>query len=114
MIGVFQPETGFKWQRELVRRKWTHPRPAGGGRQRTTKELERLVVRQARENRDWGKGKIEGQLAQLGFELSDETLGIIPRQHGLPLAPKRGGSPSWRHRMTHSKDQRRACDFFHR
>ena len=49
-IRIFRPETVFKWHRELVRRKWTHNRQGRGGRSRTDKELERLVVRLAKEN----------------------------------------------------------------
>jgi hypothetical protein len=63
VIRLFQPETVFKWHRELVRRKWTHQHRQRGGRPRAAKELERLIVRLARENRDWGNGRIEGEPA---------------------------------------------------
>ena len=53
VIRIFQPETVFKWHRALVRRKWTYPRKNRGGRPRTEKELEQLIVRLARENSDW-------------------------------------------------------------
>jgi hypothetical protein len=35
VIRLVQPETVFKWHRELVRRKWTHQRKQAGGRPRT-------------------------------------------------------------------------------
>jgi putative transposase len=41
-----------------------------------------------------------------------ETIATILRRHGIPPAPDRGGSPSWRHLMTHYKEQILACDFF--
>ena len=44
VLRIFQPETVFRWHRELVRRKWTHNQRGRGGRPRTDKELERLVV----------------------------------------------------------------------
>ena len=112
VLRIFQPETVFKWHRELVRRKWTRRAHNPRGRPRTNQEIERLVVRLARENRGWGNLKIAGELAKLGIELSDETVADILRRHGIPRAPERGGSPSWRHLMSHYRDQILACDFF--
>jgi transposase InsO family protein len=74
--------------------------------------LERLVVRLARENSDWGNGRIEGECRRLGHDISDETVGNILTRHGIPPTPERGSSPGWRHLMTHYKDQILACDFF--
>ena len=48
VMRIFQPETFFKWHRELVRRKWTYRRKQQGGRPRKSEELERLVVRLGR------------------------------------------------------------------
>jgi putative transposase len=67
VIRIFQPETVFKWHRALVRRTWTYHRKNRGGRPRTDKELERLVVRLARENSDWGNGRIAGECRKLGM-----------------------------------------------
>ncbi len=61
---------------------------------------------------DWGYDRIEGELAKLGYTISDETIANILRRHNIPPAPDRGRSPSWRHLMTHYKDQILACDFF--
>jgi len=71
------------------------------------------VVRLAREN-DWGFERIEGELLKLGYTLSHESVGNILRRHDIPPAPERDSLPSWRHLMTHYKDQLLACDFFHR
>jgi hypothetical protein len=84
---------------------------AGGGRPRTVREIEQLVLRLAREN-DWGNGKIEGELLKLGYAISDETVATILKRHAIPPAPERLPSLSWRHLMTHYKDQILACDFF--
>jgi hypothetical protein len=43
------------------------------------RELKELVVRMARENRDWGYDRIVGALGNLGHQLSDETVGNILR-----------------------------------
>jgi putative transposase len=112
VLRIFQPETVFKWHRELVRRKWTQQAHDQPGRPRTNADIERLIVRLARENRDWGNLRIAGELAKLGIALSDETVADILRRHGIPRAPERGGSPSWRHLMSDYRDQLLACDFF--
>jgi len=39
IIRLFQPETVFKWHRELVRHKWSYRHNARGGRPRTTQEI---------------------------------------------------------------------------
>ena len=36
----------------------------------------------------------------------------ILRRYGIPPVPERDTSPSWRHLMTHYRDQLLACDFF--
>jgi putative transposase len=81
------------------------------GRPRTDREIERLVVRLAREN-GWGNERIAGELLKLGYDISDETVANILRRHGIPPVPERNISPSWRHLMAHYKDQLLACDFF--
>jgi putative transposase len=71
-----------------------------------------LVTKLARENSDWGNGRIEGECGKLGYDINDETVGNILKRHGIPPAPERGRSPGWRHLMAHYKDQVLACDFF--
>jgi putative transposase len=110
VIRMVKPATLFGWHRELVRRKWTY-RHRKAGRPRTDKEIEQLVLRLAREN-DWGYERIEGELLKLGYTISHETVGNILQRYGIPPAPEREPSPSWRHLMTHYKDQLLACDFF--
>lgn len=110
VIRIVKPATLFGWHRHLVRLKWTY-RNCNPGRPRTDKEIEQLVLRLAREN-DWGYERIEGELLKLGYTISHETVGNILARHGIPPAPERDTSPSWRHLMTHYKDQLLACDFF--
>ncbi len=76
-LRLFQLETVLKWHRELVRRKWTYRRIKVGGRPRTRQAIEVLVVRFARENADWGYGKIAGELGKLGYVLSEPTVANI-------------------------------------
>jgi transposase len=111
VIRIVKPATLFSWHQQLVRLKWTYRQRNPGGRPRIDREIERLVVRLAREN-DWGFERIEGELKKLGYTISHETVGNILRRHNLPPVPERESSPSWRHLMTHYKEQLLACDFF--
>ena len=47
----------------------------------------------AEENRDWGYDRIVGALANLGYEISDQSVGNILRRHALPPAPERHALP---------------------
>ena len=66
-LKIFKPDTVIGWHRKLVKQKWTHYRKRG--RPRTETEIEQLVVRLALENKDWGHGKIEGELKKLGISI---------------------------------------------
>jgi hypothetical protein len=104
-----QPEKVLKWRRELLRRKWTYRHRARVGRPRTAAEIERWVLQLVKAN-DWGNGKIQGELLRLGYQLSDETVANILKQHGIPPLSERTPSPSWCHLLTHCNDRLLACD----
>ena len=110
VIRIVKPATLFGWHRQIVRLKWTY-RNHNPERPKIDREIEQLVLRFAREN-DWGYERIEGELLKLGYTISHETVGNILKRYGIPPAPQRETSPSWRHLMTHYKDQILACDFF--
>lgn len=50
VIRIVKPATLFRWHGQLVRRKWTYRQRNREGRPRTDQEIERLVLRLAREN----------------------------------------------------------------
>ncbi|MBZ0304111.1 MAG: hypothetical protein K8J31_30525 [Anaerolineae bacterium] len=85
VIRIFQPEPVFKWHREMLRRQWAFNKRGRRGRPRTDKVLDRLVVRLARGN-GWGNGKTEGELLNLGYRISDETVGSFLRRHTIALS----------------------------
>ena len=58
---------------------------------RVTREVEQLIVRMASENRDWGYDRIVGALANLGYVISDQTVGNILHRHALPPSKPVGG-----------------------
>jgi len=90
------PDTILAWYRRLVARKfdgsWARRTP---GRPRIDREVEELIVRIAKENRSWGYDRIVGALANLGHEVSDQTVGNVLRRHGLPPAPERKHTTTW-------------------
>ena len=111
LIRVFQPETVFRWHKQLVKRKWTYARQNKVGRPPTSEKVKALVVRLAQEN-NWGYGKIKGELTKLGIKLSLTAVGNILRAKGILPAPVRAGSIGWKTLMSHYREQLLACDFF--
>jgi transposase len=113
LVLLFKPDTVLKWHRELVRHKWTFRKGVRRGRPAISSELEALILRLARENPNWGYGKLVGELGKLGYAIGRSTIrDVLKRQH-VPPAPKRSQHGStWRIFLAHYKDQIVACDFF--
>ena len=90
------PETILTWYRRLVARKFdgsrAHRRP---GRRPIDKEVEELIVGMAKENRSWGYDRIVGALANLGYRVSDQTVGNVLHRHGIAPAPERKRTTTW-------------------
>jgi Homeodomain-like domain len=90
VVNVARPETILAWYRKLVARKFDGSQARGSrGRPRISREVEQLIVRMAVENRDWGYDRIAGALANLGYQVCDQTVGNVLLRHGLPPAPER-------------------------
>lgn len=49
------------------------------------RDLEALILRIAKENRSWGYERIVGVLANLAYEVSNQTVGNVLRRHGIPV-----------------------------
>jgi putative transposase len=49
----------------------------------------------ASENRDRGYDRIAGAMANLGYVISDQTVGNVLRRNGLPPAPERKRMTPW-------------------
>src|SRR6202795_3061033 len=90
------PDTILAWYRRLIARKFDGSRARRTpGRPRIDREVEELIVRLAEENPSWGYDRIVGASANLGHEVSDQTVGNILRRHGLPPAPERKRTTTW-------------------
>jgi Homeodomain-like domain len=89
-------ETVLKWYRRLVACKFDGScSRRAPGRPPIGKEIEELIVRMAKENRSWGYDRIVEALANLGREVSDQTVGNVLRHHGIPPVPERRGTTTW-------------------
>src|SRR5208283_5236418 len=114
VITMVQPETLLKWHRQLVAQKWNfssrrRPKP---GRTPVSVEVEQLVVQFARENPSWGYDRIVGALANLGYHISDHTVGNILQRQGLGPAPERKRHTTWAEFLRRHKEVLWATDFF--
>jgi hypothetical protein len=66
----------------------------------------------AKENRGWGYDRLAGALAHLGYEISDRTVGNILRRRGIPTAPERRKTTTWKEFIRTHMDVLWATDFF--
>ena len=111
LAAVAKPDTLLAWYRKLIANKFDGSRiRQRAGRPRMDEEAERLVVQMAKENPSWGYDRIVGALANLGYPLSDQTVGIRPLrcqrrswpanswQSRYAVSALRGASPSSRTR----------------
>jgi hypothetical protein len=110
---VAKPNTILAWRRTCADPQWERsPSPQAVGRPRIDKEIEDLVVRIARENCSWGYDRIVGALANLGYTVSDQTVGNILKRHHIPPAPERKKTMTWREFIRIHMNVLGATDFF--
>jgi len=96
VANTAKPDTIMGWYRRLVARKFDGSKSRRyPGRPRVDDEIEQWVVRMAKENADWGYDRIVGAMANLGYRLSDQTVGNILQRHGIPPAPARKRTTTW-------------------
>jgi transposase InsO family protein len=113
VAGAAMPDTILGWYRKLIANKFDGSRfRRSAGRPKVDEETERLVVQMAKENPTWGYDRIVGALANLGQRLSDQTVGNILRRHGVPPAPKRKHTTSWKDFIRAHMDVLVGTDFF--
>ena len=110
---LFTPDTILRWHRELVARKWDYSgrREKKPGRPPTDESIQQLVVQMARENPSWGYDRIQGALANLGHQISDQTVGNILKAHGIEPAPERKRQTTWKMFIKSHWDVLGAVDF---
>jgi hypothetical protein len=110
---VAKPNTILAWRRTYADPQWESSQsPKAVGRPRIDKAIEDLVVRIARENGSWGYDRIVGALANLGYTVSDQTVGNILRRQRIPPAPERKKTTTWQEFIRIHMDVLGATDFF--
>jgi putative transposase len=110
---IVKPDTLLAWHRKLVEQKFDGSKQRKSlGRPRVNKELEDWVVKMARENRGWGYDRIAGALAELGYDISDQTVGNILKRRGVPPAPDRQKTTTWKDFIRSHMSVLWATDFF--
>jgi putative transposase len=113
LVAVAKPDTLLAWYRKLIANKFEGSKVRQrAGRPRMDEEAGRLVVQMAKENPSWGYDRIVGALANLGYLLSDQTVGNILRRHGLSPAPKRKQAISWKDFIRSHMEVLVGTDFF--
>jgi putative transposase len=113
VANIVRPETILVWHRRLIARKFDGSKKrTAPGRPRTGFELEALILRMAKENRSWGYDRIVGALANMGYTVSDQTVGNILKQHGLAPAPERKKTTTWKDFIRTHRELLVATDFF--
>jgi hypothetical protein len=94
---VAKPDTILAWHRRFAHQQCDRSQSQTSvGRPCISREIEDLVVRMARENRSWGYDRIVGALTNLGYRISDQTVGNILKRHSIPPAPERKKTVTWR------------------
>jgi putative transposase len=79
-----KPDTILTWFRKLVAHKFDGSRHrVYPGRPPIGRKITELIVRIARENSGWVYDRIAGALENLGYRVSDQTVGNILRRFGI-------------------------------
>jgi len=112
--ALFAPETLLRWHRGLIARKYDGSERHGKRGPAPTKAnmVRDLVLKMAGENPSWGYGRIFGELKELGYKVSWQTIRRIMLEHGLlddPYGPKR---MSWKTFLQSHFECIAAADFF--
>jgi transposase InsO family protein len=110
---IVTPDTILAWQRKLVAQKFDGAQQRKApGRPIIDQEVEALLVRMAQENRSWGYDRLVGALANLGFTVSDQTVGNVLKRHGIAPAPERKTTTTWKEFIRTHLEVLVATDFF--
>ena len=83
------PDTLLRWYRTLIAQTYDGSAVRRPGRPKTADEIEKLIVRMARDNPGWGYTRIRGALYNLGHDIGRNTIKRILLDNGIDPAPLR-------------------------
>ncbi|MCR9116623.1 MAG: hypothetical protein NXI22_06705 [bacterium] len=108
---LFTPDTILRWHRMLVAKKWNYSTKGKPGRPRIRQVIIDLILRFAKENVSWGCDRIQGELAKVGYKISDTPVENVLKKHGIEPAPTRNRTGSWATFLKAHWDVLAAIDF---
>jgi putative transposase len=106
---IVTPATLLRWQRELVKHRWSY-RHRKTGRPPLDREVSQLIVQMAKDNPRCGYMRIQGELRRLGIRVGSSSIKRLLAREGYGPAPRRG--PTWGEFLRVQADGILACDFF--
>jgi putative transposase len=110
---MVKPATILSWHRKRVAQKFDGSQQRQSpGRPKIDGKLETLIVRMAQDNRSWGYDRIVGALVNLGYTVSNQTVGNILKRHGIPPAPEGKMTTTWKEFIRTHLDLLVATNFF--
>ncbi len=112
VAGIVTPDTILRWYRQLIAKQYDGSARRHRGRPLTPQAIADLVVRMAVENPRWGYTRIRGALANLGQEMSRNTVKRILFDHGIAPAPERSRRTPWKTFLQAHWEGLAACDLF--
>jgi transposase InsO family protein len=112
LTTIVTPDTILRWHRTLIAQKWDYSdRRKSIGRPRIRQVIVDFILRFATENPSWGYDRIQGALANVGYHISDTTVGNVLKQHGIEPAPDRKRQTTWKTFIKSHWDVLAAIDF---
>ncbi|MCH9727094.1 MAG: integrase core domain-containing protein [Planctomycetes bacterium] len=112
LTTIVTPDTLLRWHHDLVAKKWDYSEKRKSvGRPHIRQVIVDLILKFAKENPTWGYNRIQGALANVGYKISDTTVGNILKAHGIEPAPNRQCSGSWSTFLKSHWDVLAAIDF---
>jgi putative transposase len=112
LTTIVTPDTILRWHRELIARKWDYTaQRKTHGRPRLRQVIVDFILRFARENPTWGYDRIQGALTNVGYHITDTTVGNVLKAHGIEPAPERQRQTTWSTFLKAHWDVLAAIDF---
>ena len=114
-VTIVRPGTILKWHRRLVAKNLLRQGYEGQefdgsehrkshGRPPVTPEIETLVLTIAGDNPSWGYDRIAGAMKNLGYRISDQTVGNILKRNGVAPSDDRQRNTTWREFIRQHKE----------
>ncbi|PCJ58347.1 MAG: hypothetical protein COA79_13910 [Planctomycetota bacterium] len=110
---IFKPKTILGWLKRFENRKFDGSKSRKGkGRPSISEVIRNLVITLALANKSWGADRIAGQMHNLNYEISDQTVLNILKENNIPIAPIRKLNTTWKEFLKAHWDQIWGIDFF--